>query len=106
MPEINAPAAMLGFFAGLVASGLFFAGLAWGMRRALRMRHPAAVLLLSFLLRAALLLGVGWWLARGASPVVSLLAYMLAFFVVRAVALRRARRGNAGSPDRREAQCN
>lgn len=97
MPDFDARALLLGLGAGLVASGLFFAGLAWGLRWALRTRLPALVLLPSFLLRAALLLGVAAWLARATNPLWALPAYMLAFFLVRFVALRLARSGAAGA---------
>ncbi len=95
MPDVDPRAVLLGFGLGLLASGLFFAGLAWSLRRALRARYPALVLVSSFVLRAGLLLGAGWWLTRAASPLSSLPAYVLAFFLVRAAALRWARRGQA-----------
>jgi F1F0 ATPase subunit 2 len=82
-----------GFGLGVLASGVFFAGLAWGLRHALQARRPALVLIASFLLRAGLLIGAGWWLARHSQPVWSVPAFALAFFMVRAVAVRRARRG-------------
>ncbi|MCK9515807.1 MAG: ATP synthase subunit I [Ottowia sp.] len=98
MPDFDTRAVLLGLGVGLAASSLFFAGLGWGLRWALRVRQPVLVLLPSFLLRAALLLAAAWWLARAASPLWSLPAYMLAFFLVRGVALRRARRGQGNVP--------
>lgn len=95
MPDIPWLAVLRGLGLGALASGVFFAGLAWGLQRALRARQPALVLLPSFLLRAALLLGAGWWLTLQRHPAWSLPAYVLAFFIVRAVALQRARRGSA-----------
>lgn len=98
MPDVDARAALLGLGVGLLASGLFFAGLGWSLRWALRSRRPVLVLLPGFLLRAALLLATAWWLAQVSNPLWSLPAYMLAFFLVRGVALRRARRGGLAVP--------
>lgn len=55
---------ILGVAVGALASALFFAGLAFGMRVAMNTTHPALVLLLSAGLRIALLLAVGWFVAR------------------------------------------
>lgn len=98
MPDVDARSVLLGLGLGLLASGLFFAGLGWGLRRALCARQPALVLLPSFVLRTALLLGAGWWLTRVSQPLWSLPAYMLAFFLVRGVALRLARGGGGQAP--------
>lgn len=95
MPDFDAQALLLGLGAGLASSSLFFAGLGWSLRRALRTRLPVLILLPSFLLRAALLLGAAAWLARSANPLWALPAYALAFFLVRSVAVRRARTGAA-----------
>jgi F1F0 ATPase subunit 2 len=95
MPELDPQALLLGLGLGLAASTLFFGGLGWGLRRALRARHPGPILALSFVLRAAVLLGVAGWLLRLTHPLSSLPAYLLAFFLVRGVALRWARRGSA-----------
>ncbi|HRN74288.1 ATP synthase subunit I [Ottowia sp.] len=98
MAEIPWQAVVQGLGLGILVSGLFFAGLAWSLRHALRARRPALVLLPSFLLRAGLLLGAGWWLMQHGNAAWSLLAYVLAFFVVRTMALRHARRGSAAAP--------
>lgn len=67
---------------------------AWpGACAALRARHPAALLLASFVGRAALLLGLGLWLVRQAHPLWTLTGYALAFLAVRTLAVRGARRG-------------
>ena len=71
----------LGALAGALASALFFAGLAWGMRLSLRARHPLPILLVSATIRIAALLAVGWLVAeRGAA---ALAGFALAFLVVR-----------------------
>lgn len=71
----------LGALAGGLASALFFAGLAWGMRLALRARRPTPVLLLSGAIRIGAVLAVGWLVAgQGAA---SLAGFALAFLVVR-----------------------
>lgn len=93
MIDIDSRALLIGLGVGLPAGALYFAGLAWGMRRALRARHPAALLLASFVGRAALLLGLGLWLVRQAHPLWTLAGYALAFLAARTLAVRGARRG-------------
>ena len=71
-----------GLVTGAAATALFLAGLAWGMRLALRSGRPVAVLLPSAALRIALLIGAGWWvaaqgLAAGAGFAVAFLAVRL-----------------------------
>lgn len=79
-----------GALLGALAAAVFFAGLAWGMRIALRQPRPAPVLLLSAALRIAALLAVGWWVAgQGA---VALAGFALAFLVLRFAVLVFARR--------------
>lgn len=72
-----------GLTIGVIASAVFFAGLGWGMRLALRTARPMAVLLPSAVLRIALLLIVGWWVATlGAT---AMLGFALGFVVLRTV---------------------
>lgn len=84
-------AMLLGFSFGVPVSVLFFAGLAWGMRVALRSTRPGTWLLLSFICRLALLLAVGFWLTASGANAWPLAGYALAFFLVRLVALLWAR---------------
>ena len=91
MPELDPRAILLGLGLGIILSSFFFIGLDWSLRWALRARQPALVLVLSFVLRSAVLLIVAWWLARQPGALWSLPAYMLAFFLVRSLVLRRAR---------------
>ena len=88
---------MLGFgaLAGAVSGAVFFAGLAWGMRLALRAGRPTTVLLLSGVLRIGALLGVGWLVASvlGAS---GFIGFALAFLLVRTGILAIARRPVGG----------
>ncbi|HNP37567.1 MAG TPA: ATP synthase subunit I [Woeseiaceae bacterium] len=84
---IDWAAALLGFSVGVPASLLFFAGLAWGVRRALRSTRPGALLLLSFLCRVALLLAAGFWLVSSRDSAWPLAGYALAFFLVRIAAV-------------------
>jgi len=94
------PGLALGLALGLLTSGLFFTGLAWGIRRALRSPRPMWILLLSFVCRAAMLVGVGLCLVRVAHPLWSPAAYTLAFFIVRMLVLRKSRSGVvAANPD-------
>ncbi len=86
-------AILLGFAAGVPVSGLFFAGLAWGMTRALRSDRPEGLLLLSAVLRMAMLLGAGFWLAASSATAWPMVGYAVAFFIVRLVAVICARTG-------------
>lgn len=89
-PEL-APEIALGLAIGVPVSGLFFAGLAWGMARALTSDRPEGLLLLSAVLRLTMLLGVGVWLAASTTTAWPILGYALAFFIVRTVAVTWAR---------------
>ena len=84
-------AVLLGLAIGVAVSSLFFAGLAWGMSRALRSRQPEALLLLSAAVRIAMLLGVGFWLASSSATAWPMAGYALAFLLVRVVAVLWAR---------------
>lgn len=81
----------LGLALGIAVSTVFFWGLNYGIAQALGARHPARTLLLSFVLRMALLLGVGFALAAMSASLWPLIGYVLAFFMVRWRAIRRAR---------------
>jgi len=91
LAAIDGLALLAGFLAGIIASALFFAGLAWGMRRALDSPRPALLLLASFLLRATLLLGAGLALAQWLQPLSCWAGYFAAFLLVRTISVRRAR---------------
>lgn len=84
-------ALLRGFFWGLPASALFFVGLAWSMRLALRSTQPAGLLLLSAASRIAVLLAIGYWVSASGDNVWPLAGYALAFFLVRLLAIFRAR---------------
>lgn len=88
---IDGTAVILGLGAGGVASVLYFAGLAWSVRLALRATRPMAVLLPSAALRIGLLLAAGWWVTEGGTRVWAFAGYALAFFLVRGLATRMAR---------------
>ena len=75
-------AVIFGLASGAVVSALFFAGLAFGMRMALRSARPIAVLVLSGALRIVALLGAGWFVVGQGGPW-SLLGYAAAFFTTR-----------------------
>lgn len=80
-------AVLLGFSIGVPVSLVFFSGLAWGMRRALRSARPGVLLLLSSACRIALLLAVSFWVATSGANAWPLAGYMLAFFLVRLAAV-------------------
>ena len=75
----------LGAIAGAAVGAVFFVGLALGMRLALRSAKPAPILLLSSVLRIAVLLGIGWLIAQR-SPT-ALAAFTLTFVAARFVAI-------------------
>lgn len=88
----------LGLAVGVPVSVLFFVGLAWGMRLALRSRRPGSLLLLSAACRIAILLGIGFWIATSGTNAWPLAGYALAFFLVRLAAVSRARRAPMADP--------
>ncbi|MEH6728927.1 MAG: ATP synthase subunit I, partial [Hyphomicrobiales bacterium] len=67
-------AVALGLAIGSAMSVLFFAGLGLGMQIALRSAKPVALLLVSAIVRMAVLLGVGFLVVEQAGPW-SLLGY-------------------------------
>jgi hypothetical protein len=95
MIAIDWTALMIGAAIGGVASGAFFAGLAYGMRLALRSAAPVKVLALSAVLRIAALLALGWLVVAQAGPWVGL-GYALAFMAVRVLATTYMRVGASG----------
>lgn len=86
MMDFNWIGFLIGSLAGCVFAAVFFAGLAWGMKIALRRSNPVAVLLPSAALRIAAVLAGGWavatWLGIAAA-----LGFAVAFIVLRAVLL-------------------
>ncbi|HUH37799.1 MAG TPA: ATP synthase subunit I [Spongiibacteraceae bacterium] len=95
---VDQDAILLGFLVGVPISAVFFAGLAWGMQLALRSARPGGLLLLSAACRIAMLLGVGFWLTTAESAGWALLGYGLAFFLVRLIAILRARLASPQQP--------
>ncbi len=81
---------LLGALAGGALSALFFAGLAWGMKLALRRPNPTAILLPSAALRIAALLGGGWVVAA-LLGVAGAVGFGLAFIVLRTILVARLR---------------
>lgn len=79
-----------GTLAGGMAGALFFAGLAFGLRLALRRSRPMPVLALSALLRIAALLAVGWLVALTGGAA-ALAGYSLAFLATRFAAIALAK---------------
>lgn len=90
-----------GFWVGIVASTLFFAGLAVSVRWALRTGRPGVILLPSAGVRIALLLGVGWWVTGAGADGWAFAGYVAAFFLVRLIATVIAR-----LPQSKEERCN
>jgi len=84
-------AVLLGVSVGLPFSALFFAGLAWGMRRALGSDRPGLWLMASSFCRIAVLLAVGFWVTASAGSNWAVAGYGLAFFLARLIAVLWAR---------------
>lgn len=76
-------ALLIGFAAGIPTSALFFLGLGWGMNLALQSKNTGWLLLLSFVLRSTLLVGVIWLLIQWLQPIWTVTGFMLAFILVR-----------------------
>ena len=83
--DIHWIAFSLGLLFGSAVTALFFAGLAWSVRIALRTARPMAVLLPSAAIRITALLAAGWWIAT--YEVVALIGFALAFVVLRFILL-------------------
>lgn len=86
-----------GLLAGAAAAGLFLAGLAAGIRLALRRARPSPVLFLSAALRIAAVLGLGWWIAGLGAQ--ALAGFALGFVLMRTLVLAVVRPAGArGAP--------
>ncbi len=96
--QMDWSAMLLGLAVGVPVSVLFFVGLAWGMRLALRSHRPGGLLLFSAACRIAVLLGIGFWITKASPNAWPLAGYALAFFLVRLVAVSRARRVPVATP--------
>ena len=94
MMSVDWVAVALGFASGAGAATVFFAGLGWGMRMALRATYPAGLLALSAALRILTLLGAGW-LVNSYGGLWALAGYAAAFIAVRTVTLAVVRAGVA-----------
>lgn len=92
MMSVDWTATLLGGAAGLMMGALYFAGLAVGMRRALRSANPVGLLSLSAALRIAALLAVGWTVVGQGGPWAGL-GYGIAFLITRLIATTFARAG-------------
>ncbi|SFA69067.1 hypothetical protein SAMN05421688_0081 [Poseidonocella pacifica] len=90
MIAVDWPALGLGLAAGTLVSALFFAGLAFGMQRALRAGNAIATLGVSAALRISGLLAIGWLIATLAGPW-AFAGYGIAFFICRRMATAMAR---------------
>ncbi|MDY0274149.1 MAG: ATP synthase subunit I [Desulfomicrobium sp.] len=92
MIDLSMQALLVGALAGIPVSLLFFMGLDWGISRALSTAQPGLWLLVSFLLRSALLLGILLLLLRLEQPLGVLLGFALTFMLIRILVTRRAKR--------------
>ena len=90
MNAIDWSAFGLGTLAGVLAGTLYFAGLAYGLRLALRRSAPTPLLALSALLRIAALLALGWLVARFGG-VAAVAGYGAAFLATRFAAIALAK---------------
>lgn len=86
IPTIQAIGSLL---AGVAIGAFFFGGLWWTVRQLPDSRHPAALFLISFVLRMALTL-TGFWLVMGGQWERAMWC-MLGFLVARTMIRRRIR---------------
>lgn len=84
-------AVLAGFGIGTVVSVLFFVGLVLGVRLALRLSRPTAILLPSSAVRIVVLLWAGWLVTGGGTDGWAFGGYTAAFFLVRFIATSIAR---------------
>lgn len=84
MLSVDLSAVILGLAVGAVMSAVFFVGLGFGMRLALRTQNPISILSISSALRIAAFLGIGWVVVKQAGPW-AFLGYGVAFFIVRII---------------------
>ncbi len=91
MITVDWQAVLVGLSFGLPVSALFFAGLAWGMRRALNSGRPALWLMTSSFCRIAILLAIGFQVTASAGSNWAIAGYALAFFLARLIAVLWAR---------------
>lgn len=82
MSGIDWTAFAMGALAGITTGALFFAGLALGLRLAMRRARPMVILAVSSLLRISTLLTVGWLVAKTGGTA-ALIGFGLAFFAAR-----------------------
>ncbi len=97
MITVDWHAALLGLSVGVPVSALFFAGLAWGMQRALSSGKPGLWLMVSSFSRIAVLLAVGFWVTSTTESNWAVAGYALAFFLARLVAVLWARTDRAAA---------
>ena len=82
MEYMDWPVVALGFVTGVAMSAVFFAGLGFGMRLALRSPRPVRLLLLSAAIRFSAFLVAGWMvLSQGGAWCFA--GYAAAFLIVR-----------------------
>jgi predicted small integral membrane protein len=82
MTAIDWNTVLAGTAVGVLMSALYFAGLAFGMRRALLSANPVTLLTLSAAFRMAVLLAAAWFVVWQAGPW-SGLGFAAAFLVTR-----------------------
>ena len=73
----------IGLLSGTLASSLYFAGLALGMRLALQRDNPAGLLFISAAVRITLLLWSGSWIAS--QGLGAIIGFALSFIVIRSI---------------------
>lgn len=89
MIDIDSNAILLGFTLGVPMAVVFFWGLNFGMRLALASQNTGFLLMLSFFIRMLTLLAAGLAVVKITETLWSLAGYMLAFLLVRVVAVVR-----------------
>ena len=85
---VNIRALAVSLFCGMVLSGIYFAALSLTVRRLAHQRYPAVLLLVSLLVRLALLLAGFYWILDGGHWD-RLLTALIGFIAVRALMLQK-----------------
>lgn len=79
--------------AGSLVGGLFFGGLWWTVQQLAHTKHAGFMLIVSFVLRTAVLLGVGY--AVCGDDFLLIFAYLGGFIITRSLVLRNLKKGIA-----------
>ncbi|OPL09561.1 MAG: hypothetical protein AVO33_00255 [delta proteobacterium ML8_F1] len=90
---------ILGFFGGIVLGIIFFGGLYWSVNKLPTMKHPGLLMVVSMLLRMAILLGGLYFVMAG--ELKNLLAAVVGVILVKFVMIAKVKK-DPSAPTERE----